>query len=404
MKIGVVGLGYVGLVTSAVLAEHFNSVTGIDIDKNKIERLLEGYPPLYEHNLKEYLVRNKSRLTFSWDYNDLSGCDAVFVCTPTPTVNSRIDTKHVEGSCRAIAKVSPDSAIIIKSTVTPGTASKIRESTGLTVISNPEFTREGSAIMDTEKPDRIIIGGDKDDICETVWAFTGSPVLKTTNENAELIKYASNAFLATKISFINEIANLCETIPGADVEIVATGMGLDKRIAPYFLRAGIGYGGSCFPKDTQALLGFAEDKGVDLKIVRATIDVNNSRINHAIEMIKEDVEKMGIKKLCVLGLAFKNGTDDVRESRAIDLIKGLISSGIEVTYYDPVVTQDIRGAELSRSIGECVGSCDAIVIASEWNEFKELQNMNVTKPVFDLKRLLEMNYFKHYRGIGLWHE
>ena len=288
MKIGIVGLGYVGLVTAIALANSGNEIIGIDIDESKVNSLKDHKLTIYEPGLKEAFESAYNKIMFSTDYSLLKGSEVVYVIVPTPTVEGKIVLDYAFDACDRIKAVDANAIIAIKSTVVPGTARKISEKLGMTVVSNPEFTKEGTAIEDTIHPDRIVIGSDNQkalDVIARIWSFTNAPILKTTNENAELIKYASNAFLATKISFINEIANLCEKIPGADVEIVAKGMGFDKRIAPYFLRAGIGYGGSCFPKDTKAITEFARGLGEQLKIIEATIEVNEDRVNRVYKMI-----------------------------------------------------------------------------------------------------------------------
>lgn len=402
LRIGVVGLGYVGLVTAAVLANQGHQVVGVDTDKKKIEKLKNNISPLFEPQLSDYFSRNN--IVYSDDYASIENSEAVFVCTPTPTVNGRIETRYVEESCSNIARVNGDCTIIIKSTVVPGTARRIRQITGRPIISNPEFTREGSAVSDTEKPDRIVIGGEEGAIVEEIWSFTGAPVIRTTNENAELIKYASNAFLAMKISFINEIADLCERIPGADVETVAKGMGYDRRIAPYFLKAGIGYGGSCFPKDTQALASFGRDLGVSLSLVESTISVNEARVRHATELIDGEMRIRSLGKICVLGITFKDNTDDIRESRPLDLVRALLVLGYEVSVYDPVFSGSVSGVKNCSNLYDCVQQSDAVAVATEWDEFRSIESMGLTKPVFDLKRLLDGTRFTVYRGTGLWKE
>ena len=331
-------------------------------------------------------------------------CEAVFICTPTPTINGRIDTSYVVDSCMELKKVNKTCAVIIKSTVVPGTARKIIRETGMNIISNPEFTKEGTAINDTEHPDRIVVGGNETNVAEKIWKFTSSDIINTTNENAELIKYASNAFLAMKISYINEIANLCELLPGADVDVIANGMGMDKRIAPYFLKAGIGFGGSCFPKDTKALLGFAEDLNVSLRLVDATLKVDDSRLAHSLAMIHKVAPDQSSSTIGVLGIAFKGNTDDVRESKSIKIIEELLKMGYKVNAFDPKVKEAPKGSKLCKTMEECLESSDVVVIAAEWDEFKNLENKNISKPVVDLKRILNKNSIEHYSGVGLWTE
>ena len=388
MKIGIVGLGYVGLVTAVALANAGNEIIGIDIDESKANSLKDHKLTIYEPGLKEAFESAYNKIMFSTDYSLLRGPEIVYVIVPTPTVGGKIVLDYVFDACDRIKAVDVNSIIVIKSTVVPGTARKISEKLGMTVVSNPEFTKEGTAIEDTIHPDRIVIGSDNQkalDIITELWSFTNVPILKTTNENAELIKYASNAFLATKISFINEIANLCEKIPGADVEIVAKGMGFDKRIAPYFLRAGIGYGGSCFPKDTKAITEFARGLGEQLKIIEATIEVNEDRVNRVYKMINVLLHGK-IANIGILGMAFKDNTNDTRESQSLKLINKLKSEGFNVNVYDPIVKVGIENVNRCNSIEECIASSDMLIITTEWKEFK---NIKTSKPIIDAKRILD---------------
>jgi UDPglucose 6-dehydrogenase len=390
MKIGIVGLGYVGLVTGIALANAGNEIIGIDIDESKVNSLKDHKLPIYEPGLKEAFASAYNKITFSTDYSLLKGSEVVYVIVPTPTVEGKIVLDYVFDACDRIKDVTTNAIIAIKSTVVPGTARKISEKLGMTIVSNPEFTKEGTAIEDTIHPDRIVIGSDNQkalDVVSRIWSFTNAPILKMTNENAELIKYASNAFLATKISFINEIANLCERIPGADVEVVAKGMGFDKRIAPYFLRAGIGYGGSCFPKDTKAIAEFARGLGEELKIIDATIKVNEDRVDRVYKMINVLLNGK-IANVGILGIAFKDNTNDTRESQSLKLINKLKSEGFNVNVYDPVVKVGIDNFNICNSIEECIASSDILVIATEWNEFKSIKT---NKPIIDAKRILYPN-------------
>ncbi len=404
MKIGVVGLGYIGSVTAAALAEAGYNIVGIDIDESKVNSLKIAEPLLYEKGLKDLLSKNKDKFIFSTDYNSLKEVEIIFVIVPTPTKDNKIYLEYVIDAIESIKSVNPNALVVIKSTVLPGTARSLMEKTGLTIISNPEFTKEGTAIDDTLHPDRIVIGGQDKSAIEKVkeiWAFTNAPVLETTNENAEMIKYASNSFLALKVSFINEIANICEKTPNCDVEIVAKGMGFDKRIAPYFLKAGIGFGGSCFPKDTKAFLSFAKGLGEDLSIVESALHVNESRIERIIKELDnefKDTEKP--ISIGVLGLTFKADTDDTRESQAIKLISALKSKGYKVNAYDPMAKVKLEDITLFRNVNECINASDVIVVATEWNEFKNL----VIKDKFtlDMKRILDPAKVNKLKVVGLY--
>lgn len=390
MKIGIVGLGYVGLVTAIALANAGNEIIGIDIDESKVNSLKDHKLTIYEPGLKEAFESAYDKIMFSTDYSLLRGSEVVYVIVPTPTLEGKIVLDYVFDACDRIKAVDANAIIAIKSTVVPGTARKISERLGMTIVSNPEFTKEGTAIEDTIHPDRIVIGSDNQkalDVIARIWSFTNAPILKSTNENAELIKYASNAFLATKISFINEIANLCEKIPGADVEIVAKGMGFDKRIAPYFLRAGIGYGGSCFPKDTKAITEFARGLGEQLKIIEATIEVNEDRMDRVYKMINVLLNGK-IANVGILGIAFKDNTNDTRESQSLKLINKLKSEGFNVNVYDPIVKVGIDNVNICNNIDECIASSDMLVITTEWKEFKSIKT---SKPIIDAKRILDPN-------------
>jgi UDPglucose 6-dehydrogenase len=404
MKIGVVGLGYIGSVTSVALAEAGYEVIGVDIDESKVKALSAGEPPIYEPGLKEMLVKNVKRLEFSVDYNKLSEVDLIFVIVPTPNKDGKIYLKYVDDVVENIKKVNKNAIVIIKSTVLPGTASNLMQKTGMIIVSNPEFTKEGSAIDDTLKPDRVVIGGNNKNAIEKVkkiWEFTKSPIIETTNENAEMIKYASNSFLAVKVSYINEIANLCEKVPNCDVEVVARGMGLDKRIAPYFLKVGIGFGGSCFPKDTMAFISFARDLNESLSIIESAVSVNKSRILRIVSLLEDkfkDVETT--TKIGVLGLTFKANTDDTRESQSIKLVESLLSKGFKVNAYDPMAKVKLDNINLFSSSEECIDNSDAIVIATEWPEFKDLNIKN--KFVIDMRRMLSLNSDPNLKIVGYY--
>ena len=401
LRIGVIGLGYVGLVTAAVLANKGHSVVGIDVDDSRIQMLRSGRSPIYEPELNERILSAGHNLDFSNDYSMLSNCEAIFLCVPTPNVENRIDLRYVMSAASEVKKYCVSSDLVIKSTVLPGTANKVSELTGMNIVSNPEFTREGSAVHDTEKPDRIVIGGRSVENMKKIWEFTGSPILITTNENAELIKYASNAFLAVKISFINQIADLCEKIPGADVNVVAEGMGMDQRIGREFLKAGVGYGGSCFPKDTVAISSFAKEKGVDLSIVNSAIRYNESRVPTLVKKIEENVYTLNGKKVCVLGLSFKDNTDDLRESRSLMIIENLKKQGANVKAYDPVVRKT-GNVDVSDDLDECISTSEIVITATEWKNFSSVDpSILKGKKVFDLRRVFDSSKVELTMGVGI---
>ena len=404
MKIGVVGLGYVGLVTTAVLADQGHYVVGVDIDENKVKGLNCNRVPIYEPGLDELLAKNRERLHFTTKYEDLSDVDLAFITVSTPTVDGRIYLGYVFSAAKSLSVIPKDSVIVVKSTVIPGTARKVKEISGREVVSNPEFLREGSAIQDTVKPDRIVIGSDSKeagDLVERLWSFTGAPVIRTTLEEAEMIKYAANSFLALKVSFINEIANLCEKIPGCDATVVAKAIGMDKRISPYFLNLGLGWGGSCFPKDTQAFVSFAKELGERLRTVEAAIEVNEERPTRLINMLKEMVGPLRGKRVCVLGVAFKPNTDDTRESRALLVIKKLLEEGAEVVAYDPKARTDL--VRMAKTKEECIRDSEAVVIATEWQEFYGIEDLLKGKYVVDGRRVLrkELMDRRYFRAFGL---
>ena len=401
MRIGVVGLGYVGLVTASVLACKNNSVIGIDIDESRIQMLRSGNLPIFEPELAERIRNAGNNLEFSSDYSKLLQCEAVFLCVPTPNTENKMDLKYVISAAKEVKKFTPNSDLVIKSTVLPGTAKMISELTGMNVLSNPEFTREGTAVHDTEKPDRIVIGGKSVQRIKKIWEFTGSPVIVTTNENAELIKYASNSFLAVKISFINQMADLCERIPGADVKVVAEGMGMDRRIGREFLRAGLGYGGSCFPKDTVAISSFGEEKGVDLTIVKSAINYNDNRVLDLVNKMRKNLNTLSGKKICVLGLSFKDNTDDLRESRSLMLIENLRNQGANVKAYDPVIRK-LDNIEIFNDLDDCISASEIVITATEWKTFSDIdRSLLKGKKVFDLRRVFDPQTVDITMGVGI---
>lgn len=393
-QIVVVGAGHVGLIAGACLADWGHHVTCVDVDRDRIKLLNQGGVPIYEPGLYEIVARTvgAGRLSFSTHMETaLKACDAAFIAVGTPQgPDGEADLSYVFASARQIAQaINPRAVIATKSTVPVGTGDVIerlvreaRPNARIAVASNPEFLREGAAVMDFLAPDRVVIGAEDARaaaILKAIYhpiAARGLPVVVTRRRSAELIKYASNAFLATKIAFINEIADLCEAVD-ADVSDIARGMGLDRRIGPHFLQAGPGYGGSCFPKDTIALMRTAQEHGVDLKIVEHTIASNAARKRRMVMKVKAHLDgSLRDKRVAVLGLTFKADTDDVRESPAIPLIEMLQRSGADVCAHDP------QGMEQAKTVlsdvaffadpYECARQADAVVLMTEWESLKRL--------------------------------
>jgi UDPglucose 6-dehydrogenase len=401
VKISVVGLGYVGLVTMAVLSDNGYNLVGIDTDREKIQRLQEGEVPIYEPGLSVLIEKNRKMIEFSNSYDSIKGSEYTIICVPTPTVNDRIDVHYVIESGKKANEIDPNSMIVIKSTVTPGTAKMLSEIINKDILSNPEFLREGNAVKDTINPDRIVIGGRAGvENFSRIWSFTNSKIIMTTNENAELIKYASNAFLATKISFINQMADLCEKIPGADIKVVADGMGMDKRIGRAFLNAGPGYGGSCFPKDTRAIVSFAEDVGVELSIIKCTVNYNEDRIRSLVNRIEKIITDKS-SRIIVLGLSFKENTGDLRESKSVELIMELKRRGYDsIKAFDPVTSQ-FNGIDLFTEVETALEWSEFVIVATEWPSFSDFLKRVKDKHIIDLRRIIDDKTVKLDYGVGL---
>ncbi len=414
MQICVIGSGYVGLITGACFAEFGVNVTCVDNDAKKIRSMSKGKIPFYEPGLEELLKRNlkAGRINFTTDIAkavDLSLVIFIAVGTP-PRGDGSAEMKHVEDVAREIAKHLNNYKIIVtKSTVPVGTGNKLRkiiskhqkENIDFDIVSNPEFLREGSGIEDFMRPNRVVIGASNPravaimkDLYKPLYLLE-TPFVITDVKTAELIKYASNAFLATKVSFINEIANLCETI-GADVQLVAKAMGLDQRIGSKFLHAGPGFGGSCFPKDTRALLQVARNAKVPLNIIRSVIKANENQKERAVRRIKAAMRPVKGKTIGVLGLSFKPNTNDIRESPSIYIIQKLLKAGAEIKAFDPAAVNDAK--KILPSITYCknaydtVKNADAVVLATEWNQFRSL---NLSR----IRKLLKSEYFFDLRNV-----
>jgi UDPglucose 6-dehydrogenase len=394
MRIAMIGTGYVGLVSGACFADFGHNVCCVDKDAGKIDGLNAGVMPIWEPGLEALVKSNaeRGRLTFTTDLPEaVKDAEAVFIAVGTPARrgDGHADLTFVFEAVRELAKViRPRSVVVTKSTVPVGTGDRIEEIlreegvTEVSVASNPEFLREGAAIADFKHPDRIVVGAEDsraEEVLKEIYRplfLNRAPILVTGRRTAELTKYAANAFLAVKISFINEIADLCEAVD-ADVQDVARGIGLDNRIGPKFLHAGPGYGGSCFPKDTLALLQTADKFGVDQRIVRTTVQVNDDRKAGMVERVERalggDLEG---KRIAVLGLAFKPNTDDMREAPSIPLVNALLARGAEVSAFDPVAHEQAAkifgGIEFAPDAYAAAADADALVIVTEWDEFRAI--------------------------------
>jgi UDPglucose 6-dehydrogenase len=433
----VIGTGYVGLVTGTCFADMGNQVTCVDIIPEKIERLKQGILPIYEPGLEELVERNvrAGRLQFTTSYSEgLDNCDYIFIAVNTPTGTSQggADMRYVENAARVLAQELDHYAVIInKSTVPVGSGDVVtriirnnlkRPEVPFAVVSNPEFLREGSAVQDFQNPDRVVLGSTDEEAARkvaTLYLPLRAPIVITDLYTAEMIKYASNAFLATKISFINEIAQICERL-GADVKEVAAGMGYDKRIGRAFLDAGLGYGGSCFPKDVRALAHMADEAGLHPQLLRAVMEINHDQRRLVVTKLTSILGALRGCTIGILGLAFKPNTDDMREAASVDIIRWVTNQGASVRVYDPVAS--ITGREALERAGvhiEAVFFCqnahevaedtDALVIVTEWNEFKSLDMYQIRRamrrPVLiDGRNIYEASEMTRlgftYRGIG----
>jgi len=431
MKITVIGTGYVGLVTGTCFAETGNKVTCIDIDKAKVDKLSSGQITIYEPGLEKIFLRNtkEGRLVFTTNLEEvLEASEIIFLALPTPPgADGSADLKYVLGVADQLGKLMTGYKVIVnKSTVPVGTADKVREAIAknykgeFDVVSNPEFLREGVAVEDFMKPDRVVIGTKSEQAKKVMtelyapFVRQGNPLIFMDERSSELTKYAANSFLATKISFMNEIAQLCERM-GADVDMVRRGIGSDDRIGKRFLFPGIGYGGSCFPKDVQALVKSSNEVNYDFEILKAVEKVNALQKLHLVNKInaylKNDLQG---KKIALWGLAFKPNTDDIRDAPAIDMINALTAAGATITAYDPEAMPNVKNKigdkiKYASNQYEALADADILVIATEWSEFrtpdfeiieKELPSKVIFdgRNLFDVAKMKEMGY--HYESIG----
>ena len=431
MKIAVVGTGYVGLVSGTCFAETGNHVTCIDIDEKKVKKLASGTITIYEPGLEKIFIRNlnEKRLDFTTNLAEgIKDAQIIFLALPTPPgEDGSADLKYVLGVARELGKLLTDYKVIVdKSTVPVGTAEKVRNAIAehykgeFDVVSNPEFLREGVAVDDFMKPDRVVIGTTSERARKIMgelyapYVRQGNPVIYMDEKSAELTKYAANSFLATKISFMNEIAQLCEKL-GADVDMVRRGIGSDERIGKRFLFPGIGYGGSCFPKDVQALIKSSEQVQYDFKILKAVETVNENQKLHLLPKIKHYFNnQLKDKHFAIWGLAFKPNTDYIREAPALYIIKALLAEGATVTAFDPEAMNNVKQQignviEYANDQYGTLNNADALIIATEWNEFRTpdfevmVQKMK-HKVIFDGRNLFEVKAMQdkgfYYESIG----
>ena len=420
-KVGIFGAGWVGLVTGVCFAELGHEVVVRDVVPDKVDALRRGEVPFHEQDVPELLERNRDRLTFTLDVDEVADCEFLFVCVDTPpTYSGDADLSRVWTVVDELPELDRRPILVMKSTVPVGTGEKVRhglELRGLShvgYVSNPEFLAEGRAVRDFMAPDRIVVGAFDEADGDAVAALYGGidgKIVRCDVNSAEMIKLAANAFLMTRISFINEIANVCEAT-GADVVKVAEGVGLDHRLGPYFLRAGIGYGGSCFPKDSLALKQLASNSGYHFQLLSAVIEVNELQKRRVIGKLKKHLGSLRGRRVALLGLAFKPNTDDMREAPSIVLASRLLAEGAEVRAWDPVVRRaaDLpRGVEVVESVEEAVDGADAAVIVTEWDELRqvardEIRDSMANPLIIDGRNLLDPGAARAagfaYEGIG----
>ena len=432
MKIAVIGLGFVGLSLTSVLASKGFDIIGIDIDKEKCKKIINGISPFFEPELDKVLQNGlKKKLKVSSDFSLIKNCDFIFVTVSTPqNTNGSIDLTIIKKAVTSLGenllKNKKKPIIFIKSTVIPGTIEKIiipilekksnkKDGKGFGLISNPEFLQESSAIRDTKFPHVIILGSNQSEFMRKakkifIKLHPNVPIITTNHQTAEMIKYTNNSFLATKISFINQISNICQSIPGANVEDIARAIGLDPRIGSLFLNAGPGYGGSCLPKDVKAIINFSNKIGVKPVLLDAVETVNDYQLENLVLTIKNALGKIRDKKITVLGLAFKASTDDIRDSVSIKLIHLLLKSGVKITVHDPKAihnTKRIFGDKISYSdsIYSALKGSECGVIVTPWKEYSKLneKHLKIMKKriIVDSRRMLNPKLNMRYYPIGI---
>jgi len=434
MNIAVVGLGFVGLSLSSVLASKGHTVIGIDTDKKKCMEISNGRVPIYEPDLEKTLkIGLKKSLKISNDFSTIKNSDMIFVTVGTPQkINGEIELSMIKKAVKSIGKITrktkKNPIIFVKSTVIPGTTRKIilpilekesgkKVNKDFGVISNPEFLQESNAIRDTKCPHAIILGGDNTKYMKKAKKFFSKmhpnvSIIITKYQTAEMIKYANNSFLATKISFINQLSNICQNIPDADVDDVASAIGLDPRIGKLFLSAGPGYGGSCLPKDMSALINFGSSVGASTTFLKAVKKTNDEQINNIISLMKKKLGIISNKKITILGTAFKPNTNDIRDSKSIELIKKLLKNKVKISVYDPKALENTKmvfGNKItySKSLISALDKSYGVIIMTQWKQFESINNKSLqcmkNKLIIDSRRMLankELNGEYYAIGIG----
>jgi UDPglucose 6-dehydrogenase len=433
MKIAVIGLGFVGLTLSSVLASRGITTIGIDSDIKKCSKIAKGIPTFFEPNLEKTLKKAlKKKLIITNKLYSINNCNFIFITVGTPEKkNGEIDLSFIKAVVSSVGKLISKNKkkpiILIKSTVIPGTMknvvlpilernSKKKAGKDFGLISNPEFLQESRAIQDTIKPHVVVLGGYRTKFMKKTEKFFSRfnpnvPIIITNHQTAEMIKYAHNTFLATKISFINQIANICQGIPDTNIDDVANTMGLDPRIGNLFLNAGPGYGGSCLPKDIKAIINLSSKLGVNPTLLTAVEKINKQQISHIVTLVKQNIGKINGKKLTILGVAFKPGTDDIRNSVSIDLVKRLLKLGAKITIHDPKALENARkifhdNTKYVKSVPSALKDCQCAIIMTQWKDYEKINNKTIKqmakKFIIDTRRVLSnKNLDAKYYAIGL---
>ena len=433
MKIAIIGLGFVGLSLTSVLASKGFNVVGIDVDKEKCRKISKGVSSFFEPNLEKTLRKGlKNKLQIQSDISVVQDCDLIFVTVGTPqdktgAIDLSIIKKAMNSLGKSIRKSKKQQTILVKSTVVPGTMkdiilpilennSKKKAGKDFGLISNPEFLQESTAIRDTEFPHAVVLGGYKTKFMKNVERFftklhPKTPIIITNHQTAEMIKYANNSFLATKISFINQLSNICQKIPGANIDDIAKTIGLDPRIGKLFLNAGPGYGGSCLPKDMKALIKFAKIAGVKPTLLNAVEDVNTKQLEEVISIAKKKLGVLESKKITILGTSFKPNTDDIRDSITIELIKQLLKRKVKVTVHDPKAIENTKNEfkkkiNYAKSISDAILGSQCVIIMTQWKQYEKLANNDFKQMkkglIIDCRRMLaEKQLDVDYYAIGL---